>query len=189
MLTIKQWMELVDYRITEGGEFGWRCYGPNAYRLDSWNGLQNDGGYSFGMVFDTQTQEVYEVEAADYTNNRAYRIINSNYREAYNREALEHNCADYAWDDVKFTDLEVDEDFVQKGRAIIEGKNYDTRVSLPLEFTNEELLKYMKIAHDRDITFNQFVEQALVAAIEQYQRDPEGMKARAEQWRETNDAT
>lgn len=36
-----------------------------------------------------------------------------------------------------------------------------------VEFTDEELLKYMMMAHERDITFNQFVEQALTHMIEQ----------------------
>ena len=38
--------------------------------------------------------------------------------------------------------------------------------SIDLDFSDEELLKYMKLAHDMDITFNKFVEDALRAAIE-----------------------
>lgn len=30
---IKQWMELVDYRITEGLGFQWQCYGDKAYAM------------------------------------------------------------------------------------------------------------------------------------------------------------
>ena len=51
MITIKEWMELVDYKITEGSTYGWQCYGPNAYCLDSWNGVYDDGGYSFSIIF------------------------------------------------------------------------------------------------------------------------------------------
>jgi hypothetical protein len=50
---------------------------------------------------------------------------------------------------------------------------------MPVDFSDEELLKYMKLAHERDMTFNQFVEEALRAAIEDYNRDPEGTKQRA----------
>jgi len=38
MITLKQWMEVVNYRITEGSQFQWECYGSHAYTLDSWNG-------------------------------------------------------------------------------------------------------------------------------------------------------
>jgi hypothetical protein len=55
---------------------------------------------------------------------------------------------------------------------------------MPVDFTDEELLKYMKMAHERDMTFNQFVEEALRQAIEEHKRDPEGMKARVEQWKQ-----
>ena len=40
MITMKEWMELVDYKITEGDSYGWSCYGPNSYQLSSWNGVQ-----------------------------------------------------------------------------------------------------------------------------------------------------
>ena len=40
--------------------------------------------------------------------------------------------------------------------------------------SDEELLKYMKIAHEQDITFNQLVENALRAAIEEAAGDVEG---------------
>ena len=38
--------------------------------------------------------------------------------------------------------------------------------SIEVDFSDEELLQYMKLAHDMDITFNKFVETALRRAIE-----------------------
>jgi hypothetical protein len=52
--------------------------------------------------------------------------------------------------------------------AIRDGGDYDTRVQVQVEFSDDELLTYMKIAHDRDITFNELVEIALQDAIDQY---------------------
>jgi collagenase-like PrtC family protease len=65
-------------------------------------------------------------------------------------------------------DLDVVDDFIQKALAIKAGEDYDTRVSVPVDFTDEELLAYMKIAHERDITFNQLIEDALREAIKTY---------------------
>lgn len=45
------------------------------------------------------------------------------------------------------------------------GETYDTRVKVPVDFSDEELLQYMKLAHDRDMTFNEFVEEALRHAL------------------------
>jgi len=167
MITLKEWMELVDYRITEGSDYCWDCYGPDAHALDSWNGDQS--GHSFCVIFDTKTQVVYEVQAHDYVHNRAYRLINPDFKNQHTDESIERDVRiDEAWDDVNYIDLDVDDDFIQKGLAIREGEDYDTRVKVPVDFTDEELLTYMKMAHDLDITFNQFVEEALKAAIEEH---------------------
>jgi hypothetical protein len=180
MITLKEWMEVVEYRITEGSTYGWQCFGHDAYQLDSWNG--DHDGYSFTITFDTKTQEVYQVEAHDFRNSRAYRIINPNYAPKHMMESADRGVKDEAWEDVDYVDLETDDDFVQKALAIAAGEDYDTRVSIPVDFTDEELLKYMTLAHERDITLNQLIEEALRAAIEEHKRDPEGMKQRAKDW-------
>ena len=170
MITMKEWMELVDYKITEGSDYGWSCYGPNAYTLDSWNGVHGTGGYSFSIIFSTKSQKVYEVSMCDYTNDRAYRMINPKNQTKHEKEALVRGVnLNEAWDDVDYVDLDVVDDFIQKALAIRAGEEYDTRVQVPVDFSDEDLLQYMKIAHERDITFNELVEQALRFAIEEYE--------------------
>ena len=169
MITLKEWMEVVDYRITEGSDY----YGyGGAYALDSWNGEQD--GYSLEIIFDQQTQTVYEVQACDYKHNRAYRLINEAHKE--------ERKTDEAWDDVKWIDLEVDDDWFQKALSIVAGEDYDTRVSVPIDMSDAELLKYMMLAHEQDITFNELVTKALTEAIKGYDLDPEAAKQRAQDW-------
>lgn len=170
MITMKEWMELVDCRITEGSDYGWGCYGPNSYTLDSWNGVHGKGGYSFSIVFSTKSQKVYEVSMCDYTNDRAYRMINPKFQEKHRKEALARDVnLNQAWDDVDYIDLDVVDDFIQKALAIRAGESYDTRVQVPVDFTDAELLQYMKLAHERDMTFNELVEEALRHAISEYE--------------------
>jgi hypothetical protein len=169
MITVKDFMEVVNYRITEGSEYCWECYGTKAFTLDSWNG--NHNGHSASMVFDTDTQVVYEVSVCDYKNNRAYRLINPDFKFGHDDEASGRNVeANQAWDDVDYIDLDVEEDFLEKARAIIAGEDYDTRVQVQVEFSDDELFEYMKLAHSRDMTFNQLVEEALRIAIEESKR-------------------
>jgi hypothetical protein len=168
MITLKEWMELVDYKITEGSDYGWGCYGPNSFTLDSWNGIHGKGGYSFSITFSTKSQKVYEVGMCDYTNDRAYRMINAKFQEKHRKEAEMRDVnLNEAWDDVSYVELDVVEDFLEKARAIINGEEYDTRVQLQVKFTDEELLTYMKVAHENDITFNELVENALRNAIDE----------------------
>lgn len=49
--------------------------------------------------------------------------------------------------------------------------------SIDVDFSDEELLQYMKLAHEQDITFNKFVENALRAAIEKADADNETPEA------------
>ncbi len=163
MNLMEKFLKTCEFRITEGSDYGWGCY-PDAHCLDSWNGHQD--GHSFTVIFGTKDQTVYEMQAHDYARNRAYRWINPDWKSEHQEEAASRGVdRDEAWEDLKYTDLEVEDDFFEKMAAIYAGEDYDTRVQVPVDFTDEELLNYMKLAHERDITFNQFVEEALRAAI------------------------
>jgi hypothetical protein len=160
MITLKEWMEIVDYRITEGSDYCWHCYGNDVHMLDSWNGEQD--GFSFTVIFDTKTQVVYEVQAHDYVHNRAYRMINEDFRKKNKKEAKRRDIdKNNAWDDVDYIDLEVDDDFIQKCLSIKAGEDYDTRVSVPLELGDNEMFELMRMAHEQDLTLNHLVENIL----------------------------
>ena len=165
MLTVKEWMELVEYRITEGDSYLWKCFGNSAFNLSAWNGDQD--GWSMNMVFDTKDQTVYIVEVCDYARDRAYRMINPDYKMVHDAEALSRGV-DYkeAWDDVNYVDLDTDHDFIEKAQAIRDGEDYDNRVDVPLTVPDDVLFELMKRAHEQDITLNQLVEQILWTAIE-----------------------
>jgi hypothetical protein len=181
MITLKEWMEVVNYRITEGSNYMWSCYGTDAYSLDSWNGEQE--GHSLTVTFDQRTQEVYEVQIHDYRHNRAYRMINPDYVEAHNTEAESRaTWMKEAWEGVDYIDLDVDDDWFQKALAVVAGEDYDTRVSVAVDFSDQDLLTYMKLAHERDITFNELITEALTEAIKNYEVDPEGAKQQAQDW-------
>jgi hypothetical protein len=188
MITMKEWMELVDYRITEGSDYGWQCYGPNAYQLDSWNGLHDDGGFSFCITFDTKDQTVHEVQVHDYTNQRAYRMINEDFKKKHRKEAKRRDVnLDEAWDDVDYVDLEVDDDFIQKCLAIKAGEDYENTVSVPLDLPDDLLLEAAMNAHRQNITLNEYINNALRELVDEFKQDPEALLARADRWKEEND--
>lgn len=162
MLTLKEWMELVDCRITEGSDYFTNI--PGLYSLSAWNEQQD--GYSFFVAFDPKdNQRVYVVEVCDYANDRAYRLKDP---------AIELDAQ--AWDDVNFVDLETNGDFIEKALAIKAGEDYDTRVSVPVDLPDDVLLILMKQAHEQDITFNEHMENILQAACEEALADPEAYK-------------
>jgi hypothetical protein len=162
MITIENFLNTVGHRISGGSEYQWECFGSNARYLDS----EFPDRYCASIVFDTQTQVVYEATVCDYSANRAYRWLNLDFKSAYDAEAQHRNADQEAWDTVGYTDLEVPEDWLAKAEAIVTGQNYDTRVSVPLEMSDDEMLRLMTMAHEQDITLNQLVEQILTVAIQ-----------------------
>jgi hypothetical protein len=166
MITLKQWLELANYKITEGDRYLWDCYGKDAFMLASWNGINGQGGYSTDIVFDTKTQIVYEVAVHDFTNNRAYRMINPEYAKAHAQESATRSVdMNTAWDDVDYTDLDVEEDFVEKATAIVNGRDYDKRVMIQLELDSDLEMAIYRNAHQLDMTVNDYIQMALVEFI------------------------
>ena len=155
MITLKQFMETVNYRINEGSD--WNGFSPHAYSLDSWNG--NQDGHSLCVIFDTKDQTVYSVQACDYKNNRAYRLTHPDHTEDLDKDA---------WDDVTWIDLETDEDWLAKAKAIVAGEDYDTRVSVPLDLGEDELFRLMSMAHEQDITLNQLVIKVIQQVVDRH---------------------
>jgi hypothetical protein len=173
---MKEWMELVGYRITEGSNYGWQCYGVTAYMLDSWNG--DHDGHSFTVIFDTRDQTIYEVQAHDYVHQRAYRMINPDFAKKHRKESKRRDTSkDNAWGDVDYVDLDVDDDFIQKALAIKAGEDYDTSVMMQLDLPDDLLLSAAMEAHKQNITLNDYINKALAEMVEVY-------KAREEEFLE-----
>ena len=170
MITLQQYMDAVEYRISEGSNYTWDSFGQTAYRLESFKDIVDVDNYHISIVFDTTNKTVYAVEAHDYRNDRAYRYTNPLWVDAVRQEARRRNVDyDVAYDNVKFTDLEVEDDWLEKARAIVRGEDYDTRVKIPLELDKEELLTLMTAAHEQDITLNDYVERVLRKYVLEYE--------------------
>lgn len=164
MITVKNFTEAIDFKITGGSTYGWNCFGPDARWLDS----EDSGNYSASIVFGGPDHTVFVAEVADLVNNRSYRWINPDYVDALKQEAADRGVDNsQAWDEVKHTDLETAEDFLEKCSAIVAGDlDYDTRISIPLTLDDSEMFQLMTMAHEHDITLNQMVEKLLREVID-----------------------
>lgn len=167
MIEMKQWMTLINYRISEGNDYTWHCFGDNAYMLDSWDG--DHSGYSTSIMFDTKTQVVYQVEVHDYKRQQAYRYTNPDYRAAH--AAAEKSRESTRFDEYPTTELEVADDWLSKASAIAAYEDYDTGILVPLDFTDAELMPLFKAAHDADMSFNAYVCMALRDMITKLEKD------------------
>lgn len=166
MITVQNFTEAINFEITGGSEYMWECFGPDARYLDS----EHPNEFQASIVFGGPERTVFICELFDYVNNRAYRWTNPDYREAHEKEAKKRKVdIKKALDNVDFADIEVAEDILEKIQELTAGNtNYDSRIKVPVDFSDEELLKYMKLAHELDITFNELVERAIKEAVEKH---------------------
>lgn len=174
MLFVSDLNDAFDHKISGGDNYCWQCW-PDARYLE----YKSDYAY-VSAVFNTLTQEIYEV-SIDVNNDtwdtdiRPYRWLNPDFKQAYLNEAKEKGVnPNQAWDDVNWYDLETSEDFLEKATAIFNGdESFDRRVQVPIDLSNNELLKIAMLAHERDITLNQFVEEILRNEIDRYKEENE----------------
>ena len=164
-MKLKEVIETFDHKIVGGSEFTWSCYGPNVRYLD----FESDFAYT-GCLFEATTQKVFEVivDKKD-SEKQPYRWLNPDTKQSFINEChtrkVEYNKA---WDSVYYIDLEVDEDFLTKAKAIFNNESYDERVVVPVDLSDAEFLSLARLAHDRDITINKMVELVLQQAIDDH---------------------
>lgn len=164
-MNLKDLCETFDFKITGGSEYTWDCYGPNARYLD----FNNDKA-DCSVIFDSVTQVVYQTEIWIKDNNRTYRWINNEFQINLLNEAKARGVDNtIAFDNVKFVDLEIDEDFLEKAKAIWNGLPFDERIQIPID--EDVWLDLAKEAHKRDITINQLTELILNEEINRHKEE------------------
>lgn len=156
-------------RIVGGSEYCWNCY-PKARYLD----YKSEYGTA-SVLFNTETQEVYEatVESDSKNPNQygPYRWLNPAFKDAMYSEAEQRNVdKDQAWDDVKWIDLETEEDYLEKAAGILDNIPIDTRIVIPIDLDDETFMILAKEAHRRDITFNDICMEAVRDMIDRVER-------------------
>jgi hypothetical protein len=176
MITFKDWLAAVDYRITETSDYGWSCYGEHAQVFTYWDNSHT--GVSTDIIYDLKTEVVYEVTAHDFAMSKSYRMINPTYRKKYLAEVKERDQDDWAYDDVAYVDLETDEDLKDKLTKILNYEIYDTRVEVPLDLNRDQIYVMMEEAHKQDMTLNQYVEHLLRQAIDKVEPKKKNIKKR-----------
>jgi hypothetical protein len=166
---LSQVNEITNHRITEGSEYGWNCY-PNARYLS----YESEFAY-VSVLYSTETQEIYEADVSIKVevwdeDQRPYRWLNPEYKDAMVAEAKKRKVKwRKAWDDVKWIDLEVEADFLEKSKAIFNGLDHDKRIQIPIDLEDNVMLKLCMEAHKRDITLNKMVEIILQEVIDKHQ--------------------
>ena len=160
--------EALDHKITGGSEYQWNCY-PDGRYLD----YESDFAH-VSVIYSTDDQTVYQAEIsikreAWDEDKKPYRWLNPDYKDALYKESKKRKVdPDQAWDDVKWIDLEMEEDFLEKATAIFSGEEFDTRVKVEFDLDDRSILKLATEAHRRDVTLNKMIEIILQEVIDNH---------------------
>jgi hypothetical protein len=88
-ITLKDFLVAIDYRLADGYEFLWECYGSYAYGL---NWEKPDFSASACVIYDIRTQRVYEMsvwDCADEHDAKVLRWIDPEYLGRHKKESRE----------------------------------------------------------------------------------------------------
>lgn len=176
MITLNQFLEMIDYKIDYGMPIMInepKPYGENPHEMECHTPSDVKSGsneHIATVTFDTKTREVYEAIVSDNDRGIFYRLLNPMYKEDILTWEEQNNDGD---DEYKEILLETDEDFLTKGRAIFLNKDYDENVAIPLDIDDETLLKLFTRAHELDMKFNDFVIDILEKRIAQIKSEEE----------------
>jgi len=157
MFTLKNFLDLVENNCTvERFPIDLQCYGPHTSIYSAY--VVND----YECCAAVNDLGIRELNLYDYKNNRSYRWTVPEVEPLRNAEFLlagiDPNICD---GDQEFIDIIVIEDMIEKMTAICAGEEYDTRITVPLEISDDEFILIARAAHELDITINEFMVQAI----------------------------
>ena len=166
MIYIKEYLEAVNYKVTDGNKFYWNIYPGQCYVLD-----YDEKWCSCSVVYGPDSNVVYEINVTDTANDRWYRWIMPDFVEKTIQEETGFGC-----DSSNYILLDVKQDIMEKLTAIAANKPYDDRVIMNIDLTDETFLFMAKQAHEQDITLNDYVTNLLIDFIAKTKADEEFVK-------------
>jgi len=143
----------------------WSTYPPDSYNLVLWC-REGDQDWSVSIVFNALTFRVHEFMVWDNINDKYYRWIAPEFKAIYYAECFERQVEpNEAADGHKFIDSDGWEG-IYHGPAMdmVTGKQSvpeEEEETVALELSDSELATIARAAHAKDMTINDFINEAL----------------------------
>ncbi len=167
-MNIQQVFEVIGFRIQDSSKYLYNCYGNNSIRGFEFSTIEEQ---PCGAFVADASGKVYEITVEVPAKNICYRWIDPEFKQAlFDETKAKGFDPKFAWDDVAYFDLELEEDILSKTKAICNLQEFDSRIMVPLDLDTESFNHIAKLAHERDITFNEMVGliiQSLISEIKQ----------------------
>lgn len=180
-MNLQQVFEAGKFLISDGSTYGWSCFGPNACLVDfssSPKMLTNVASVTFDRVNQTvYNVEVFFVTSDSESKDTAFRWINPEYIRAYRNESYGRGVPfKSSYDGIEFIDKDNETEILEILKLAMsypdaescgdELKTYINTCLIEIDLNKDQLLELMVKAHERDITFNQYMGEVLQLAVE-----------------------
>lgn len=160
MKRINAFLRAANWQVTEGTAFGWDCFGPNIRYLIA---SINETDVHASAIFSTESKELYVMELFVAEQNTNRRWINPKYQETYRSAFIARALDPDRADEVsQFIDTDFD-DMLRRTTEAFSGPRYS---DIDLHLEEEVAVAAMKVAHGKDITLNELVDEILRDAIQ-----------------------
>ena len=143
-MRIEHFLQAVNYQINESSNFLWRCFGDDVKLLDT---VVSDEGVSASCTFHPTTRKVFSIELWC---EEKYTWIDPEFLELYEEEYLKRG---FTLDDIVLPL----EDILTKIRQAFGTETEALDVNIDPELH----LELFKLAHERDISFNEYIVEIL----------------------------
>jgi hypothetical protein len=188
-ITIKEFIELIDFQIHGSDEHMWQCFGENAWYLDHNDPNTDDVSkkrYSLHIIYDINTQFVYTMEVWDYQRNTILKWIHPDYINDYDQECCSRGVSNKDRFDphevfhfipssrkiMKIADFVINNIDYTVGYPELANPNHklekdNSTVEVEVELEEPLWLELSMMAHERDITLNSLVNELLTNYIKE----------------------
>lgn len=159
---IQFFADVMGYRVDDSFVHQWEVFKGYAYNISRYG--DNGDKYYLDATYDYRDGKILVAEVSDYLNKRAYRWVEPSFKEEYDEWK---SFKGHEYDDItdvdgnKYIELSSAEKFCGLAKAIIKGEKYDDKETVEVDLSDSELFSLMKLAHEKDITLNQLVQEIL----------------------------
>ncbi len=162
-MNISDFLIAINYNIQECVKYQWDSFGPNALITNYWNQQHDETGVDISAVFDGCTQQVYKIDACCSRTDCVYQWVNPNYLQAYHTE-FEKKSVNLP-EEKKLVNIADDDQMMMICKTLYSGQEYNHKVSIDIDLPDDLLFKSLMMAHEQDITFNEYVSKVLDSYI------------------------
>lgn len=165
-------LDKIQYNVGEVSEFLWKSLGGGC-RIWSFNDMYNEdvGSFVVNKAGDVLELEVYHIR--ENGENICYRWVHECYRDEYLKEDVQSTINFDEDEKINFVDLDEEQDCLEKLFAIVNSKEFDSRIQVVTNISDSDFAQIAKMAHEADITFNEQVNLILSLVVSDIKENTE----------------